>query len=135
MRQDARASGAQQRFFDVVAIGASALCLLHCLALPAAILLLPALAVFLQVPESFHLAALAVAVPTSAVALGAGYRTHETAQAIGVALPGIALLAWGALMAQGVAAETGSTVAGALLLALAHVLNWRALALVPGAAT
>lgn len=121
-----QATGAQQRFFDALAIGASALCLLHCIALPAVLLLLPALAAILIVPEAFHLAALVFAVPTSAAALLAGYRGHRRLLPAIIAGPGTVLLALGALLGDG-ASETVLTISGALLLSVAHVLNWRAL--------
>jgi hypothetical protein len=41
--------------FDAVAIFASGLCLVHCLALPALLLLIPAWTAWLAVPEGYHL--------------------------------------------------------------------------------
>ena len=117
----------RQRVFDGLAIGASMLCLVHCLVLPVVIVLLPALAAFLAVPEAFHLWALAFAVPSSALALTAGYRRHHWSRPIMIVVPGIALLAFGALAAPTEAAETWLTVPGALLLAIGHALNWRAM--------
>lgn len=116
-----------QRLYDGVAIGASILCLIHCLVLPLLIVLLPTLAAFLAFPESFHLWALALAVPTSVLALTTGYRRHRRILPTAVALPGLVLLALGALLAPTDAMETMLSVAGALLLALGHGLNWKAL--------
>lgn len=115
-----------QRIWDGAAIGASALCLIHCLALPVLIALLPALADLLAVPESFHLAALAFAVPASAVALGTGYRRHGMLLPAAIGVMGLGLLGWGALGGHAVATETGLSVLGSILLAAGHVWNWRA---------
>lgn len=115
-----------QRMFDGLAIGASTLCLVHCLVLPALILLLPALATILAVPEEFHLWALALAVPTSLFALASGHRRHGRRQPALAALPGLLLLALGALAAPDEATETWLTVAGSILLATGHAINWRA---------
>lgn len=121
------ANAQRQRIYDGVAISASILCLIHCLLLPALIVLLPTLAAFLAVPSAFHLWALALAVPTSTLALTTGYRRHCRVRPTIFALPGLILLAWGALLAPTERAETMLSVAGALLLALGHGLNWRAL--------
>ena len=118
---------ARQQLFDGLAIGASGLCLVHCLVLPLLIILLPTLAAFLAVPESFHVWALAFAVPTSGLALASGYRRHHWLRPTLVALPGLILLALGALVAPTGWMETSLTVPGAILLAIGHALNWRAL--------
>jgi hypothetical protein len=100
------ASIRDQRLLDALAIGASTACLVHCLILPALLVLLPALAAFLAVPEEFHLWALLFAIPTSAAALLAGYRRHRQ---IGPALPaalGLALLAAGVLAGSSATMET-----------------------------
>jgi len=121
------AHAVRQRLFDGLAIGASGLCLIHCLVLPAILVLAPTLAAFLAVPEEFHLWALGIAVPTSAIALFFGYRRHRTTLPALIVLPGIALLSLGALAAPEEWMETLLTVAGALLLAFGHALNWRAM--------
>lgn len=117
----------QQRLFDGLAIGASILCLIHCLLLPMVIVMLPALAAFLAVPEEFHLWALVFAAPTSLFALVRGYPRHHWIGPALMVLPGLVLLALGALAATAAWLETALTVPGAILLALGHALNWRAL--------
>lgn len=117
----------RQRLLDGLAIGASALCLIHCLLLPALIVLIPAVAGFLTLPEEFHVAALAFAVPTSLVALLFGYRRHRRLDPALIALAGLAFLALGVLAASEEWIETALTVPGAVLLAIGHALNWRAL--------
>ena len=110
---------------DGLAVGLSLLCLVHCLALPLIAAAIPALANVLELPESAHLVLLLLAVPVSAFALVRGYRHH------GAMLPalfggvGLALLAAGVFAASTEAMETGLTVAGGLLLAAAHLRNWK----------
>ncbi|HEV7290240.1 MerC domain-containing protein [Sphingomonas sp.] len=112
-------------WFDGLAVGASVLCLIHCLALPILIAALPALAARLDLGEGFHLAVLAFALPVSAVALGEGWRRHRGLTPLFVGAVGLVLLAAGLAFEEWVAVETGVTVAGSLLLAGAHVANWR----------
>ncbi|RJF93331.1 MerC domain-containing protein [Sphingomonas cavernae] len=116
----------RQRIWDAAAIGASAICLIHCLALPVLIAALPALADLLHLPERFHLAALALALPMSALALAAGWRRHGLWLPLVTGILGLLLLGWGALGGHAVAAETGLTVVGSILLTVGHVANWRA---------
>lgn len=117
----------RQQLYDAFAVGLSLLCLVHCLVLPMLIVLVPVLAAYLAVPEQFHVWALAAAVPASAIALTAGYRRHRQRRPVLIVIPGIALLALGALAAPTEAMETALTVPGALALALGHALNWRTL--------
>lgn len=110
---------------DGFAVALSALCLVHCLGLPLVIVIIPALASALDLPETIHVGLFLMAVPASAYALAAGYRHH------GMILPalfgtlGLISLGTGALIAESELQETGLTVAGSLLLAGAHLRNWR----------
>lgn len=117
-------------WFDGLAVGASALCLIHCLALPIVIAALPALAARLDLGEGFHLGVLAFALPVSAFALGEGWWRHRGLTPLFVGAAGLVLLAAGLAFEEWVAVETGVTVAGSLLLAGAHVANWRGRAFV-----
>lgn len=117
----------RQNVWDGLAIGASMLCLVHCLLLPVLIVLLPSLAAFLALPEEVHYWALAFAIPTSIAALVAGFRGHGSLRPALIVAPGLVLLALGVFMAPSETAETLLTVLGALLLAIGHALNWRAL--------
>lgn len=117
----------RQETLDVIAVAASALCLVHCLLLPALLVFVPTLTAFVAVPETFHTVALIFAVPTSALAIAAGFRRHGRRQPALLVIPGLALLASGALAAEAQWVETAMTVAGALLLSAGHALNWRSL--------
>ena len=111
-------------FFDASAIGLSALCLAHCLLLPVAAALLPALAAAGKA-EWVHLLFVAFSVPLAAAAL---WRAHRLRPLPGLLLAlagaGIAGLLAGALGWPSEALETPLTVAGGVLLASAHAWNW-----------
>lgn len=113
-----------QNWLDGFAVGASAACLVHCLALPLLIATLPVLAGMLAIGEGVHGAIFVAAVPTSALALFAGHRRHGQFTPMAGGALGLTLLASG-LMAGRPLAETALTVSGSLLLASAHLMNWR----------
>ncbi len=112
--------------WDKLGIFASAACLVHCLALPLLIPLLPVLAL---VPHTgVHALLLVPIVGLSLLALLPGYRRHRS-RFVGVAaLAGIALcsIAVGAeAMLHIETLDVPFTVAGGLLLVGAHVVNLR----------
>ena len=113
------------RALDLAPILASAACLVHCLLMPLLLALLPAASRLFALPEDFHLFAFVFAVPASAVAMGAGYRHHGLAHPALFGGLGLVLLAAGMLAHERLLLETGLTVGGSLILATAHVLNWR----------
>jgi hypothetical protein len=86
---------------------------------------LPAVANRFDPGEGFHLGVLLFAIPTSAFALMEGWRRHRGLAPLFVGATGLMLLAAGLAFENWVAVETGVTVAGSLLLAGAHVVNWR----------
>jgi len=119
------AIGKRQRLLDGLAISASGLCLVHCLALPAMLIVLPTLAGALALPDDFHLIALLIAVPTSLVAIAFGYLHHR--RPLPALLAGIGLMALtaAAVLVHDQRSEAAVTVAGSLLLAAAHMVNLR----------
>ncbi len=121
------ANGRGQRWLDGFAVTASLLCLIHCLMLPALLVALPVLATMLTVPKSVHAIAFALALPTSALAIAAGYRRHRLRWPFVAAASGLALLGVGAFAIDAEIVERAVSSVGALLLALAHVGNWHAL--------
>ncbi|MFZ3485392.1 MerC domain-containing protein [Sphingomonas sp. 3-13AW] len=123
---DRRPAVQRQHWLDAAAMGASLLCLMHCLLLPTLLVAVPMLAAFLTLPESFHALAFAFAVPTSALALGLGYRRHRHPLPLAIAAVGLPLLGAGAFLPTGPWLEMTLSVTGALLLALGHAWNWRA---------
>lgn len=127
-----RATAAQRSRFvrtvDLVeraAAGASLLCLVHCLLLPFVLAAMLAVASTLDIPESVHGWLLAFALPTSALALGAGYRDTRLAAPPAVGIAGLFAMGYAYLLHAGTSLETVWTVAGSLMLASAHLANWR----------
>lgn len=113
---------------DSLAIALSGLCLVHCLALPALIVLFPLLGATLIDHESFHQLILIAVVPTTAIALGTGYLRHKSNSIALLGLAGVAALVYAAFALHSMhahAQETWVTVGGGLLLALAHTMNFR----------
>ncbi|WP_294319409.1 MerC domain-containing protein [uncultured Sphingomonas sp.] len=117
----------RQRLLDGFAVTASLLCLVHCLLLPMLLIALPVLATVLIVPEAFHAVAFAVALPTSFLAMASGRARHGRHQPAMLATVGLILLGLGAFAIEGEALERIVTSIGAVTLAIAHLLNWRAL--------
>lgn len=109
---------------DRLAIGASLLCVVHCLMLPIAFAALPALTSVLPVPESFHRWMVALAVPVSTFTLLSGWRRHGRALPLLAGVAGLGLMIVGAVVASE-RTETLWTVAGSLLVAGAHLRNLR----------
>lgn len=109
-------------WLDWAAIGASGLCLVHCLALPLLIASLPALGDLAG--SRTHWILLAFALPVSLWVLARDRGPAAFAPfVIGVA--GLSLMTLGVALFEGHPEETESTIAGVLLVAAAHVLRWR----------
>lgn len=112
-------------WLDGLAISLSAVCVVHCLALPVAIALLPALSQWLQLPEALHAWLLACALPISMTVLGkAAYREPAARGPLLVGMAGLAIMG-SALLVASEGLETAMTLGGAGLLASSHVRNWR----------
>lgn len=113
---------------DKIAVALSGICLVHCLALPVLIMLFPLLGATLIDHETFHQLILVVVLPTSVIALGMGYRRHRSNRvavlgALGAGALIAAAFALHALHAEHL--ERWVTVAGGVLLAIAHIGNFR----------
>lgn len=112
-------------WMDGVAVAFSAACLVHCLALPLLIALLPVSRNWLDIPESFHLVVLLVALPPSGSILWRAARlSPRAASTLRLGLAGLAFMIVGAGL-EGHSAEVWITSLGASLLAAAHLINWR----------
>jgi hypothetical protein len=111
---------------DRIATVLSGLCLLHCLALP---FLLAALPVVSEISGGhLHAQMLIIAIPVSVIALALGFRRHANNYVVASGMLGMLLLVIGATVAHshyGPAADRAFTVAGALVLAVAHYFNSR----------
>lgn len=113
----------RELWLDWLAIGASGLCLVHCLALPLLIASLPSLGAFAGGGQT-HWILLAFAVPVSVWALGRR-RGAAGFTALIVGGIGLALMAVGVARFEGLAEERWLTVAGVVLVAVAHTIRWR----------
>lgn len=116
----------RQHWLDGLAIGASSLCLVHCIILPVALVMLPALGAFLMLPESFHFWGLVAAVPTSALALSIGYARHRRLFPAVLAISGLLFLGTAEFLFHGTRTEMLLAVLGSIQLGFAHALNLRA---------
>ena len=111
-------------WLDGAAVGLSALCLIHCLALPLVVAGLPFLAQFSE--GHLHAQMLVVVLPLSFIALGLGYRHHRNLKIVAAGAVGMLILTIGATVAHdtlGLAADRLFTIVGALVLATAHFYN------------
>ena len=121
---------------DQIAVALSAGCLVHCLLGPALIVLLPFLAGTVIGDSEFHVWLLVAILPISGAALTLGWSRHGRREVAVLGALGIATLVLGALIfhvfghehdhADTISlAERLWTSAGGLLLAAAHLLNYR----------
>ena len=102
----------------------SALCLVHCLALPLVVAGLPFLAQFAE--THLHYQVLVIVIPLSVVALALGYRRHRDLHVVLGGALGMLLLVIGATVAHtqlGLMADRIFTIVGSLVLAAAHFFN------------
>jgi MerC mercury resistance protein len=116
------------RHFDQIAIALSAICIVHCLALPIVVTVLPIAALSLGDNQHFHGLMLWVVVPTSLVGLLLGYRLHQRAGLVALGALGMAVLAAAATYGHAgwpLVLEVAVSVAGSLMLGAAHWLNFR----------
>lgn len=113
---------------DKLAVGLSLICTVHCLLLPVALVMLPALAANTFGDESFHQWMLLAVLPTSLIALTMGCRRHLNFSVLAIGLPGLAILTLAAFFGHDLFGETGEKIAsllGASLIALGHFRNHR----------
>ena len=120
------------RTADLAGIALSSACLVHCLALPLALLVAPALGNWLRLPDGLHRAILLLALPAALIAMADGWRRHRRWTAPLLAAAGLGLLALGLAaherwlaVADAETADRLFSSAGAIALASAHLLNWR----------
>jgi len=121
---------APERTLDALGMFFSVACLLHCLALPLLLALLPLTAASIFADERFHQWMLLGVVPVSALALGAACLRRRAYGVAALGAVGVALLSYAAFGPQfaGLSERGGTelTVIGALLLSAAHLINARA---------
>jgi len=116
------------KYFDRVAIALSTICIVHCLAMPFVIALLPVTAFALGGDGHFHSLMLWFVVPTSVLGFGLGLRVHRRIDIVAMGAVAIAALAVTALWGHSEwdpSVEVLASVAASVLLAAAHWRNFR----------
>ena len=119
---------AKSLWLDRAAIGFSAVCVVHCLALPLLLILIPTLATLPIADERFHLLLVFLVLPTSVLALFIGYRRHQDRAVLYWGITGVTLLVLTAMLGHDLLGDTGErllTVLGAVLVAVGHIRNFR----------
>ena len=117
-----------QTVSDKFAVGLSAMCMIHCLLLPTLIVLLPSLAALNLEDEIFHLWMVIVVVPISLFALTMGCNRHKNYKIMFVGSIGLIVLVLTAILGHDFLTESLEktfTVIGALVIAGAHIWNYR----------
>ncbi len=113
---------------DKSAIGLSMFCILHCVALPFAVIMVPQLTAFWFAGEDFHLTLIYLVLPTSVVGIGLGCRRHGSFGVLSWALIGLLMLVFAAVYGHDVLGEMGEkllTLLGGVCVMTAHILNFR----------
>ena len=108
---------------DLYAAGLSTLCVLHCVALPVLVALMPVVA---QAAESelVHQVLVVIAVPVSLRVVWKTGLAPGSRLFVGAALVGLGLLLLGGFVEAVSAYEVPITVAGGALLGSAHIWHW-----------
>ena len=113
---------------DRAAFCFSSLCILHCLLLPVLLVAYPIGILVTLSDEMFHQIMVSVALPLSLVSLNVGYGHHKRNQLIVFGSVGLGMLMLPLVVPHELISETEETwltVAGALIVCLAHVVNFR----------
>lgn len=113
---------------DRTAIGLSVLCLLHCLALPLALIAGSSFTALWFADERFHQLLVFLVLPTSIVALMLGCKKHKTWSVLAWGFSGVCVLTIAALFAHDLVGESGEkilTVIGSIFVFVGHVFNFR----------
>ena len=126
---DGAAAAPPVRGLDAVALVFSGLCLVHCLALPVLVAILPIAMSSFVADERFHQWLLLGVVPTSVLALGWGWRRHRDPAVLWLGLTGMSLMTYAAfgrgLNDLSAGGERWLTVIGAVMLAIGHFRNYQ----------
>lgn len=115
------------RYFDRIAISLSAICIVHCLAVPLVVAVLPLAAIGLGDESHFHAVMLWLVVPISVIGLVMGYREHNRAAIVVAGIVGMAIVSVAAILGHGqwpISIEVLVSLVGSVLLAGAHWANF-----------
>lgn len=121
--------GRTQTLGDKFAIALSSLCVIHCLATPLLLIILPSIgALFAHSHELFHQVILFFVLPVGLAALTMGYRHHQQNSVLASGLVGLGILFMAALFGHdylGEAGETCATIVASLIIAYSHFWNYQ----------
>ena len=115
------------RYFDRIAISLSAICIVHCLAVPLVVAILPIAVLGFGGESHFHAVMLWLVVPISVVGLIMGYRIHDRPGIVALGMLGLIVIAIAAIRGHGhwpVLAEVVVSILGSLMLTSAHWTNF-----------
>jgi hypothetical protein len=115
-------------YLDMAAVVLSGICMLHCLALPLVLTILPIVNVSLLDETTFHTLMLVVILPVSLVALTIGCRKHKDLLTLVLGIAGLGILTFTAIFGHdffGLSGERLVTSLGGVILAAAHIQNYR----------
>jgi hypothetical protein len=113
---------------DKSAIGLSIACVVHCLTLPIALVMIPSLSGLWFADESFHVLLIYLVLPISGVAIFLGCKRHRSVSVFAYAALGLAILILTVVMGHALLGELGEkalTVIGAALITASHIKNFR----------
>jgi hypothetical protein len=116
------------KYFDRVAIALSTICIVHCLAMPFVIALLPVAAFTVGGDGHFHSLMLWFVVPTSMLGFALGFRVHRRTDIVLLGAVAIGTLAAAAVWGHSAwdpSVEVLVNVAASVVLAAAHWRNFR----------
>jgi hypothetical protein len=117
-----------RRLLDRFGATGSLLCAVHCAVLPLLLAALPSLGLGLWLDDGVELGFVVFVTLLGLASLLWGYRNHHVFRALGMLLPGLALLWAGILyppLHEPVVAHAVAMALGGLLVAMAHLLNLR----------
>jgi hypothetical protein len=115
------------RYFDRIAISLSAICIVHCLAVPLVVAVLPLAVLGLGGESHFHAVMLWLVVPISIIGLVMGYREHNRVAIVVAGIVGIAIVLVAVILGHGqwpISIEVLVSLIGSVLLAGAHWANF-----------
>jgi len=118
----------RHRLLDRLGAGGSLLCAIHCALLPLVIALLPSVGITALGGEGFEFGFVLFATGLGLLSLILGYRRHGEVRALGLLLPGLAILWIGVLYAplhHTLVAHAIAMTIGGTLVGLAHLANLR----------
>ena len=115
------------RLLDRIAISLSAICIVHCLAVPLVVVVLPIAVLGFGGESHFHAAMLWLVVPVSIVGLIMGFREHHRSGIAGAGILGLAVIAYASIYGHGqwpFSIEILVSLFGSISLAGAHWANF-----------